>query len=225
MSSDPAQAGRRIAVVACRTLGFWALTVGWPALAVDVGLVGVFPGKALLSLNGGTPRTVAVGTRTDEGVSVLSVDGDTATIESDGKRRILRVGQNVLVSQAATSGSKAVLTADANGHFLAIGTINGATVRFLVDTGATAIALGAGEARRMGIDAAKGQSIAVNTANGVALASRVKLDTVRVGDIVLNGVEAVVHQQDMPFALLGMSFLNRVEMQREGQTMVLKKRY
>lgn len=202
-----------------------ALVVCWPALAVDVGLAGVFPGKALLSLNGGVPRTVAVGARTEEGVSVLSVDGDTATIESDGKRRVLRVGQNVLVAQATTSGSKAVLTADANGHFLTTGTINGATVRFLVDTGATAIALGAAEARRIGIDAAKGQSIAVNTANGVALASRVRLDTVRVGDIVLNGVDAVVHQQDMPFVLLGMSFLNRMEMQREGQTMTLKKRY
>ena len=65
----------------------------------------------------------------------------------------------------------------------------------------------------------------VNTANGQAAVVRVKLDSVRVGDIVLNNVDALVHQQDMPLTLLGMSFLNRMEMQRDGQTMTLKKRY
>lgn len=52
-----------------------------------------------------------------------------------------------------------------------------------------------------------------------------KLDNLRVGEITMNNVDALVHQQDMPFALLGMSFLNRMEMQREGDTMTLKKRY
>ena len=57
------------------------------------------------------------------------------------------------------------------------------------------------------------------------MVSRVKLDTVRVGEIVLNNVDAMVHQNDLPIALLGMSFLNRMEMQRNGETMTLKKRY
>ena len=54
---------------------------------------------------------------------------------------------------------------------------------------------------------------------------RVKLNTVKVGDIVLNNVDATIHQQDMPVVLLGMSFLNRMEMQRNGDTMTLKKNY
>lgn len=193
--------------------------------AVDVGLAGVFPGKALLTIDGGPPRTVAVGVETAEGVRVLAVDRETATIESEGKKRILRVGQNAVSSAADPAVAVAVLTADGNGHFLTIGNINGVTVSFLVDTGATMISLGAGDARRIGIDASKGRPVMVHTANGQARVSRVRLDTVRVGEIVLHGVEALIHEQDMPVALLGMTFLNRMEMQRDGQTMTLRKRY
>lgn len=226
--------GRRVGKGGCWRRGWIAIrqalclffcSLCGPALAVDVGLAGVFPGKALLTINGGAPRTVAVGAKTDEGVKVLAVDNDTATIETDGKKRILRVGQNVASQPAGEGGGKAVLTADGSGHFLTTGNINGTTVRFLVDTGATMISLGAGDARRIGIDASKGQRGVTSTANGPALVIHIKLDTVRVGEIVLNNVDALVHQQDMPFALLGMSFLNRMEMQRDGQTMTLRKRY
>ncbi len=194
-------------------------------LAADVGLAGLFPGKTLLTINGGPPRIVAVGVKTEEGVKVISIEGETATLEVDGKKRVLRVGQNV-ASQASGSGSaSAVLTADNKGHFLTTGNVNGTSVRFLVDTGASLVSLGASDARRLGIDASKGQPGIANTANGQTMVSRVKLDTVRVGEIVLNNVDAMVHQQDMPFALLGMSFLNRMEIQQDGQTMTLKKRY
>ncbi|HRF05080.1 TIGR02281 family clan AA aspartic protease [Accumulibacter sp.] len=200
-------------------------TGGTAVEAVDVGLAGVFPGKALLTIDGGAPQTVAVGTETSEGVRVLAVDRETATIESEGKKRILRVGQNVVSSSSAQDSRRAVLTADGNGHFLTTGNINGRSVRFLVDTGATMVSLGASDARRIGIDASKGQPAIVNTANGQARVSRVQLNSVRVGEIVLHGIDALVHQQDMPFVLLGMTFLNRMEMQRDGQTMTLRKRY
>ena len=195
------------------------------AQAVDVGLAGLFPGKALLTIDGGAPRIVAVGATTREGVKVLSTEGETATLEVEGKKRVLRVGQNV-VAQPSTGGSqKVVLTADSAGHFLATGNVNGTTVRFLVDTGASMVSLGAADARRIGIDFSKGEQGITNTANGQAVVTRVKLDNVRVGEIVMNNVDALVHQQDMPFALLGMSFLNRMEMQRDGDTMTLRKRY
>jgi aspartyl protease family protein len=196
-----------------------------PLYAVDVGLAGLFPGKALLTINGGKPRTVAVGVLTEEGVKVLSTEGEFATLEVEGKRRVLRVGQNVAEQPAASGPPVAILTADGQGHFLTHGTINGKTVRLLVDTGASLISLGAGDARRLGIDASKGQSRISSTANGPALASQVKLDTVKIGDIVLNNVDALVHPLDMPFVLLGMSFLNRMEMRRDGSTMTLTKRY
>ena len=202
-------------------LCLWVL----PLQAADVGLAGLFPGKALLTINGGAPRTVVVGVATEEGIRVLSIDGETATIEIDGKKRILRVGQNVAAQSSGKGPSTAVLTADGQGHFLTTGNINGTTVRFLVDTGASMISIGASDARRIGIDASKGQPGIANTANGQTSVSRVKLDTVRVGEIVLNNVDALVHQHDLPIALLGMTFLNRMEMQRDGDVMTLKKRY
>ncbi len=194
-------------------------------LAADVGLAGMFPGKALLTINGGQPRIVAVGATTDEGVKVVSINGDTATLEVNGKRRQLRVGQNVVSRPTDSGPARVVLTADARGHFYSTGNINGSTVRFLVDTGASMISLGAGEARRIGVDPTRGVPGVANTANGQTVVSRVKLNSVRLGEIELNNVDALVHQHDLPVTLLGMSFLNRMEMQRNGDTMTLTKRY
>jgi aspartyl protease family protein len=194
-------------------------------LATEVGLAGLFPGKALLTINGGPPRIVALGARTDEDVKVVSIEGETATLEVDGKKRTLRVGQNVAAQPSGSAPARAVLTADSAGHFLTTGVVNGISVRFIVDTGASMVSMGAGDARRIGIDTSKGQQGIANTANGQTVVTRVKLDSVRVGEIVMNNVDALVHQQDMPFVLLGMSFLNRMEMQRDGDTMTLKKRY
>ena len=156
---------------------------------------------------------------------MVSVERETATVEVDGKRRVLRIGQYIS-SQTSTSGPQtAVLTADGRGHFVTTGQVNGASMRFLVDTGASSVALGASDARRLGIDLTRAEQVVVNTANGQTVASRVKLDSVRVGEIVVMNVDAMVHSTEMPFALLGMSFLNRMEMQRDGDTMTLKKRY
>ena len=195
------------------------------AWGADVGLAGVFSGKALLTIDGGAPRVVPVCTKTGEGVSVIAVDGETATIEVDGKRRVLRVGQNVAVQRSESGPASVTLTADVRGHFFTTGNVNGFPVKFLVDTGASLISIGAEDARRMGIDPTKGKPGITDTANGQARVWRVKLNTVRVGDVVLNNVDAAVHESDMNIALLGMSFLNRMEMQRNGDTMTLIKRY
>ena len=217
--------GARRAVHVTRAVVLYLALGTASAQGAEVGLAGLFPGKVLLTINGGPPRIVAVGAQTSEGVKVVSVAGDTATLEVDGKKRVLRVGQNVASQPSGSGPATVVLTADGAGHFLTTGTINGTTVRFLVDTGASLIALGASDARRIGLDPGKGQQGIANTANGQTIVSRVKLDTIRVGDIVLNNVDAMVHQQDMPYVLLGMSFLNRMEMLRDGSAMTLKKRY
>jgi len=204
-------------------LCLWLVSVN--VLATEVGLAGLFPGKALLTINGGPLRIVALGARTDEDVKVVSIEGETATLEVDGKKRTLRVGQNVAAQPSGSAPARAVLTADSAGHFLTTGNINGMSVRFIIDTGASMVSLGASDASRIGIDASRGQKAIANTANGQTTVTLVKLDTVRVGEIIMNNVDALVHQQDMPYVLLGMSFLNRMEMQRDGDTMTLKKRY
>ena len=205
-------------------IGLAALLIALPAGATDVGLVGVFPGKAaVLVIDGGAPTTVRIG-RTTRGVSVVSADEAQAVIEVAGKRRTLRLGQ--YASNASDDGrQKVTLAADPSGHFFAQGQVNGGSVRFLVDTGATMITLPGSTADRLGIDYRKGPRGLTQTAAGPTVAYKVKLDEVRLGDIRLQNVDAVVLQSGLSFALLGMSFLNRVEMQRDGQSMVLTRRY
>ena len=172
----------------------------------------------------GEPQAVAIG-QTLDGVKVLSVQGDQAIIEIGGKKRPLRVGQHAIGAASADGSGKVILNADGQGHFYTTGTINGTSVRFIVDTGATMISLGATDARRIGLDFNRGQKGMTQTANGQSVVSKVKLDTVRIGDVTLHNVDALIHQSEMPMALLGMSFLNRMEMQRDGSTMTLKRRF
>ena len=118
------------------------------------------------------------------------------------------------------------LNADSAGHYISTGSINGGTVKFLVDTGATMVSLGASDAKRLGIDYEKGQRGTSNTANGIAMVYRVKLDAVKVGNIALTNVDGVVHESsDMPFVLLGMSFLGRLEIRQDGQQMTMMQKY
>jgi aspartyl protease family protein len=190
--------------------------------AADVGLAGVMGGKALLVLDGGPPTALAVG-QSFGGVKLLSVQTDQVVIEVDGKRRPLRMGQHAVGSGGGDQ--RITLTADGAGHFVANGAINQVAVRFLVDTGATLVSLGASDARRIGIDTSNGQPGVATTAAGRVAVTKVSLDSVRVGDVTLHNVDALVHSTDLPVVLLGMSFLNRMEMQRDGATMTLKRRF
>jgi len=194
------------------------------ALATEVGVVGLFPGKAVVVVDGGAPRTLSVGNHQGS-VRLIAADQETATLEFDGKRHRLAIGQHATSSDGNRGGQSISLTADGRGHFFTTGTINGATVRFLVDTGASVVSLGAADARRANVDLSKAEPGMTMTANGPAQVWRVRLNSVRVGDVTLRNVDAAVHGVDLPIALLGMSFLNRMEMKRDGETMTLRQRY
>lgn len=198
-----------------------------PAWALDVSLAGVFGGKAVLVIDGGAPRTLAVGARSPEGVKLLSVEGDRAWVEIEGRRTPLRIGENVAFSRSTDTASTSVihLNADSQGHFSADGAINGVPMRFLVNTGATVVAMDRDDARRAAIDLSRATPIAVHTANGIVRAWKVRLTSVKLGGVTLSNVEAAVMEADMPHVLLGMSFLNRMDMQRNGQVMTLRQRF
>ena len=179
---------------------------------------------AVLALDGGEPRTVKVGQKW-RNLTVISVERTQATIEIDGKRRVLQIGQHYRASAPVTSRESVTLAADNRGHFFTEGAVNGVYVRFMVDTGATVVVLPSGEASRLGIDYRRGQRGVMQTAAGPADGYIVRLDRVKVGAIELTNVDAVVMEQGLSIALLGMSFLNRVEMKRDGHTMVLTRRF
>ena len=117
-----------------------------------------------------------------------------------------------------------MLPAADGGHFVTAGSINGKAVQFMVDTGATTIALSAVEADRIGLKYKDGERLTGNTANGTVSGYRTSLGVVRVGDVQVYNVEAAVLPMPMPHVLLGNSFLNRFQMKRDNERMILDKK-
>ena len=193
------------------------------ALATDVTVVGLSANKAVVVIDRAGPRTISAGQKTAEGVTLLSVAGETATFEIDGVRRVLRMGQHY--ASTPSSAAQVILKASDGGHFVASGQVNGGALRFMVDTGASVVAIPAADARRLGIDYLSAPRAQAHTANGVVSTYSVKLDTVTVGSITLHNVEAMVLESSMPMALLGMSFLGRTNLNREGELLTLTKRF
>jgi aspartyl protease family protein len=200
----------------------FVLACGAAHAAGSVALIGVIGDKAaVVAVDGGDPKTIKVND-TWRGIKVLAVEKERATLEIDGKRRVLERGLHYRAEAQAPSGRQSVtLSADTRGHFIAEGLVNGGPVRFMVDTGATIIALPASDAQRLGLDYRKGKPVRLQTASGSTVAYAIHLDRVRLGAIELNNVECAVVEQGLSIALLGMSFLNRLEMKREGQFMTL----
>lgn len=194
------------------------------AQAADISVVGLFPGKAVLVVDGSGPRTYSVGTTVAPGIQLVSANESGATLSFNGRRETLAIGQHV-GGKSSSGNSSVTLHADGHGHFYTIGQINGSSVRMLVDTGATMVAIPASEAYRMGINYRAGQVAYARTANGVVPIYRIKLDMVKVGDIVLHNVDGAVQEYGLHGVLLGMSFLNRTEMRRDGGSMTLTRRF
>jgi aspartyl protease family protein len=197
------------------------------ALAQSVALQGMLGSKALLIVDGGAPKAVAPG-ETHKGVKVLSTQGEQAVVEIDGKRHTLRVGDapaSVGGGGGGLRGNKIVLTAGTGGHFVTQGAINGRSVQFMVDTGATGVGLSIGDAERIGLNYKAGQPIRINTANGQTTGWLVRLASVRIGDVEVYDVEAAVSPGAMPYILLGNSYLSRFQMRRDNDQLVLERRY
>ena len=211
-----------------RFLPLLALFFAATAQSQSVTLSGMVGSKALLIVDGSAPKIVASGD-TFQDVKVISTQGDSAVLMVGGKRINVRVGDApASVGEQAgskSSGSRIVLTVGDGGHFLAQGSINGKAVQFMVDTGATTVAIGAAEAKRMGIDYTTGKPVRMNTANGQAMGYLLTLNTVRIGDVEVQNVEAIIAQQPMPYVLLGNSFLTRFSMRRDSDQMVLERRF
>jgi aspartyl protease family protein len=195
--------------------------------AAEVSVNGLFPGKAIIQVDGGRPRVVAVGDTTPEGVKLISATSASAVVEYESRRETLTPGEGTRMRAGGSAAGAATttLTADSAGHFITTGTINGLSARLLVDTGASMIVMSAADARRLGVKYLAGDRAALQTANGVMRAYRVKLDTVAVGAIVAHNVDAVVTESEQSVMLLGMSFLNRTDMKRDGDLMTLTRRY
>ncbi|WP_243392925.1 retropepsin-like aspartic protease family protein [Kinneretia aquatilis] len=213
----------------CAGLGLLlTATLSLNAQAQVVSFNGSLGAKSALLLIDGEPRTVPVG-ETVRGVKLLSLADAQAVVEIKGRRVNLvlgaspgRVGDG---AAAANTGRKIVLSSGHGGHFTTVGNINGHSTQFLVDTGATAISISQSEAERMGLRYREGRRTMTQTANGIIPAYALMLDTVRIGDVEVRGIEAIVVPSQMSHVLLGNSFLTRFQMKRDNDVLTLDLRY
>ncbi|MCG8909145.1 MULTISPECIES: TIGR02281 family clan AA aspartic protease [unclassified Pseudomonas] len=190
--------------------------------APQIRVVGLFPGAAVLNIDG-QRKLVKVGQTGPEGVQVVSADSHKAVLRVGGVEQTYELSREYSGAGYAAPSARTEMgiARGTGGHYWVAGTINNQNAQFLVDTGATSVAMNEGQARRLGIDyRASGTPMMASTASGTAKGWRVTLNSVKLGGVEVLGVEAVVLEGDFPTdILLGMSYLNRVGW-REDQGMM-----
>jgi len=208
-----------------------------PLLLIGAGLLGSVSAAPVVELQAvlgqsavlqvdGVRRTLRVGQTSPEGVRLLALGAASARLQVDGRVQDVPLGGRAGGALPAAQGAAVRIPRDENGMFLTVGTINGQSVEFLVDTGATSVAMNDATARRLGIDYRTGSRGLVETASGVTEAYAVTLREVGVGSVRLPNVQAVVIRGAQPSrALLGMSFLSRTQIEHAQDMLVLRRKY
>ena len=193
--------------------------------AQDVRVVGLFKGAAVLNISG-QQRLLKVGKRSPEGVELLSADSTGATVLIEGEQYRLSLSRAHSGGYQERKTISKQIDINERGQYLTPGSINGRSVTFLVDTGATSVAMNSEMARILGIDFTSGQMGQSSTAGGLVNSYRVMLDSVKVGEIEVRNVRAAVLEGVYPtYVLLGMTYLSQVEMNENAGLLTLTKKY
>lgn len=195
----------------------------------SVTAIALFDNKAMLSIDGSRAKIIKVGD-TYKDVTLIEASTDLAIIEVNGRQQTIELNGTAIVSDelgSISSGGDAVveMREGDQGFFESLGTINGRQIRFLVDTGASLVVLSSRQANAIGLDYLQGQRSFASTASGTAPMYGITLDSISVGGIRLQNVEAGVIEGNFPERpLLGMTFLSQVDMTRSGNLMTLRER-
>ncbi|MCP4697572.1 MAG: TIGR02281 family clan AA aspartic protease [Gammaproteobacteria bacterium] len=206
---------------------FLAVSMLFTALeaAPHISVKALFKDKAMFYVDGQS-RTLTVGQTSPEGITLIAADSFEATLEVAGKRLVYTLGKSFSNRAPPPTKTKNVrIAVDGQGMYRTMGFINGYSVNFLVDTGASIVAINSVEAERLGIDYKSGQPVSVSTASGIARAYGVHLDSVQVGEIIQRHVRATVILGSHPrYVLLGMTFLGQLDVHRTGGILELRKK-
>ena len=195
------------------------------ASAVEIDVLGLFTDAAMLSIDG-RQQMLRKGERSTEGVLLLSSNSREAVIQLGDVSHTLNLSSKIGTSYQQAEAAKVSIILNPIGQYKTSGTINGRRVELLVDTGANVIAMSEGHARTLGIDMSEGKQMRATTASGVTESRGVVLETVQIGGIKVNNVQAAVMKGEFPQdILLGMSFLRAVEMSENQGIMQLTAKF
>lgn len=192
-----------------------------PAASPPVEVLALFKDRALLRA-AGAEHLLKEGETSPDGVTLLEADARRARVRYRGSVYLLTVSRHVAGSFAVAERQRVAINADEQGQYRIRGAINDTFVDFLVDTGASVVAMSRVHAHTLGIDLTRGDRGAVQTAQGTVGSHFVTLDKVVVGGITAHNVRAAVIEGNYPLEiLLGMSFLRQVGMQEDGGVLTL----
>ena len=191
----------------------------------NVSVHGLFGKSAVLVING-KQRLMKQGQTSPEGVSLISSNGSEVVLAVEGKRFTLGLSQQISSNFQAAEIAELRIPRGHNDHYFVTGYINGHPVEFLVDTGASAVVVNINQAKALGIDYRNGEKIQVNTASGISDARNVMLSKLTIGNITLHNIRCIVNISSHPTtALLGNTFLSKVQMSEDEGVLVLRKKF
>ncbi|WOJ96780.1 TIGR02281 family clan AA aspartic protease [Congregibacter brevis] len=195
-----------------------------PVLKAEILVEALLPGLAVMKIDG--QRVTLREGQSEGGVLLLTADAQSALVEIGGQQQRLRVSQRISGQFSEPKERSVAIPRNEQMQYVTSAEINNIRLAMLVDTGANIIALNSRDARAVGIAEDEGVAARVQTAGSIVPARRVLLDSVIVGGIRVDGVAATVIEGEQPsVALLGMSFLQHVDMQEQSGILTLKARW
>jgi aspartyl protease family protein len=196
-----------------------------PAAAVEVIPMGLFNNSAVVKING-QERILRQGKPSPEGVTLLSSDGKSAVVDINGQRKTLMLNRGIGTRFSEPQPAEVRIASQDNGHYFTPGRINDKPVQFLVDTGATTVAISSQMAQQLGVLYSTDKPVRVQTAQGTTNGYPTILDSASVGTVKVDNLEAIILEGAYPAEiLLGNSFLSRVNLKVEQGVLVLQTRY
>ena len=207
-------------------VGIFLFTPSYAQTTVQA--IALFNNKAMLSVDGGKAKIIKKGD-SYKGVRLLSSNTDQAVVEINGQKEVLTLNSTVALSEDLDTKIKPKasiqLRADKEGFFRSNGEINGRSLNFLVDTGANLVVLSSDQANRIGLEYRNGTPSYAVTASGTTPMYAIQIPKISFGGLELTNIEAGVIEGSFPvIPLLGMTFLSRLNMTRNGNIMKLTKR-
>ena len=188
-------------------------------------VMALFTDKAMLSIDG--KQKILNKGQTFQGVKLISSDSYAAVLELHGKQRKFKLGSTISTNfKKSDPAEDFIVWKDMQNMFRVEGSINNTSVKFLIDTGASTIALNSITAKEAGLNYKQGIPLQATTASGISKGYQVTLNSVTIGHIKLYNVKAAVLEGSFPTeVLLGQTFLSRIHMIRDGDKMILKKKF
>ena len=207
------------------TLSFLLLISSTAINAIEtLHVVGLFPGKVVVSIDN-QQYVIRQGSE-KQGVKYIKLKGDDVVLEVNGVQSVYKMGSAVSLSFQEFKTKKKTIYANKRGMFYTVGSINSHPIRLLIDTGATTVAMSSEQAKKLNIQyRLDGKETTARTASGIAKAYIVKLKKVKIGEISQSNVRGLVIVGSYPRqVLLGMSFMNRLKVEKNGDAMTLESR-